>query len=38
MNNELNEQEQLRRNKLSEITKMGIDAYPPELVEINATV
>ena len=37
MNNELNEQEQLRRNKLAEITKMGIDAYPPELVEINAT-
>lgn len=37
MTNELNEQEQLRRNKLLEITKMGIDAFPPELVEINAT-
>ncbi len=36
MSNELNEQEQLRRNKLAEITKMGIDAYPAELVEINA--
>ncbi len=37
MSNELSEQEQLRRNKLVEITKMGIDAYPAELVEINAT-
>ncbi len=37
MSNELSEQEQLRRNKLAEITKMGIDAYPAELVEINAT-
>ena len=35
MSNELNEQEQLRRNKLAEITKMGIDAYPAELFEIN---
>ncbi|MCE3279669.1 MAG: lysyl-tRNA synthetase class [Bacteroidetes bacterium] len=30
-------QELLRRAKLEEITKMGIDAYPAELVEINAT-
>jgi lysyl-tRNA synthetase class 2 len=37
MSNELNEQEQIRRNKLAEITKMGIDAYPAALVEINAT-
>ena len=37
MNTELNEQEQLRRNKLAEITKMGINAYPADLVEINAT-
>ena len=37
MSNELSEQELLRRAKLEEITKMGIDAYPAELVEINAT-
>lgn len=37
MNIELSEQELLRRSKLEEITKMGIDAYPAELVEINAT-
>ncbi|MBL7884731.1 MAG: lysine--tRNA ligase [Bacteroidia bacterium] len=37
MSNELNEQELLRRNKLEEITKMGIDAYPAPLFEINAT-
>ncbi len=36
MSNELNEQEILRRNKLADITKMGIDAYPAALVEINA--
>ena len=34
---ELSEQELLRRSKLEEITKMGIDAYPAALVEINAT-
>src|SRR4051812_35200653 len=37
MSIELSEQELLRRNKLEEITKMGIDAYPAPLVEINAT-
>lgn len=37
MSTELNEQEILRRNKLAEITKMGIDAYPAPLYEINAT-
>lgn len=37
MNTELSEQELLRRAKLEEITKMGIDAYPAELYEINAT-
>jgi len=37
MNTELNEQEILRRTKLQEITKMGIDAYPAPLFEINAT-
>jgi lysyl-tRNA synthetase class 2 len=37
MSIELSEQELLRRNKLEEITKMGIDAYPAPLVEINST-
>ncbi len=37
MSSELNEQELLRRAKLEEITKMGIDAYPAALVEINVT-
>ena len=37
MSIELSEQELLRRAKLEEITKMGIDAYPAALVEINAT-
>ncbi len=37
MSMELNEQEILRRQKLESITKMGIDAYPAELFEINAT-
>ncbi len=37
MSTELNEQEILRRNKREEITKMGIDAYPAALFEINAT-
>jgi lysyl-tRNA synthetase class 2 len=37
MSAELNEQEILRRNKLAEISKMGIDAYPAELYEINAS-
>lgn len=37
MSTELNEQEILRRNKLAEITKNGIDAYPAALFEINAT-
>jgi lysyl-tRNA synthetase class 2 len=37
MSLEHNEQELLRRSKLEEITKMGIDAYPAALVEINAT-
>ncbi len=36
MSTELNEQEILRRNKLEEITKNGIDAYPAALFEINA--
>ncbi len=36
MSSELNEQEIFRRRKLEDITKMGIDAYPAELFEINA--
>jgi lysyl-tRNA synthetase, class II len=35
MNQELNEQELLRRNKLQEIIKMGINPYPADLFEIN---
>ncbi|MGZ4076606.1 MAG: OB-fold nucleic acid binding domain-containing protein, partial [Bacteroidia bacterium] len=37
MNIELNEQELLRRGKLEEITRMGIDAYPAELYPVNST-
>lgn len=37
MSSELNEQEILRRNKLEEITKNGIDAYPAALFEVNAS-
>src|ERR1019366_8776302 len=37
MSAELNEQELVRRTKLEEIKKMGIDAYPASLFEINAT-
>ncbi len=37
MSTEHSEQELLRRQKLEDITKMGIDAYPAPLVEINAT-
>ncbi|MGB3946798.1 MAG: lysine--tRNA ligase [Bacteroidia bacterium] len=37
MSSELNEQELLRRNKLEEITKNGIDAYPAALFEVNTS-
>jgi len=37
MSIELNEQEILRRHKLEEITKSGIDAYPAELFDVNTT-
>ena len=37
MSSELNEQEILRRTKLEEITKNGIDAYPAALFEVNAS-
>lgn len=37
MSTELSEQEIIRRAKLEEITKMGIDAYPATLVEVNST-
>jgi len=34
-NPELSEQEQIRRNSLEEIRKLGINPYPPELFEIS---
>ena len=34
---ELNEQEILRRNALTELRPLGIEPYPAELFEINAT-
>jgi len=38
MNNlELSEQEQIRRNSLEEIRKLGIDPYPADKYEINTT-
>lgn len=37
MSQELNEQEVLRRSKLEEISKMGIDAYPAPLFDVNST-
>jgi len=33
--NELSEQEQIRRNSLEEIRKLGFDPYPPELFKIS---
>jgi lysyl-tRNA synthetase class 2 len=35
--NQLSEQEIIRRQKLADLTKMGINAYPPESFEVNAT-
>ncbi|MEO6837207.1 MAG: amino acid--tRNA ligase-related protein, partial [Ginsengibacter sp.] len=32
----LSEQEIIRRDKLKELTKLGIDAYPPELFPVNS--
>ena len=32
---ELSEQEQIRRNSLEEIRKLGINPYPPELFEVS---
>ncbi len=37
MNTELNEQEIIRRQKLTDISKMGIDAYPAELFDVNTS-
>lgn len=37
MNIELSEQEVIRRGKLEDITKLGIDPYPAALYEVNAT-
>lgn len=34
---ELPEQEQIRRNKLAELRKAGIDPFPPEQFEVNVT-
>ena len=34
---ELTEQEQIRRNSLSELRKLGINPYPANLYEVNAT-
>src|SRR5215212_4704957 len=33
----LSEQEIIRREKLSELSRMGIDAYPAELYPVNTT-
>jgi lysyl-tRNA synthetase class 2 len=35
--NHLSEPERIRRQKLADLTEMGINAYPPELFEVNAT-
>lgn len=37
MSTELNEQEILRRSKLDEITKSGVDAYPAALFDVNSS-
>lgn len=36
-NQHLSEQEIIRRDKLKELTKLGIDAYPAELFPVNTT-
>jgi lysyl-tRNA synthetase class 2 len=36
MSQVLSEQEQIRRNSLNEIVKLGINPYPPETFEVNA--
>lgn len=36
MSQVLSEQEQIRRNSLNEIIKLGINPYPPETFEVNA--
>lgn len=35
--NHLSEPERIRRQKLVELTEMGINAYPPELFDVNTT-
>ena len=37
MSQELSEQEQIRRNSLQELRKMGIDPYPAETYDVNVT-
>ena len=34
---QLSEQEVIRREKLNEIIQLGINPYPPELFEVNAS-
>jgi len=37
MSKNLSEQEQVRRNSMEELRKMGIDPYPAQLFEVNVT-
>jgi len=37
MNNDYSEQEQVRRDSLEEIIKLGINPYPPELFEVTVS-
>ena len=37
MSKNLSEQEQVRRNSMDELRKMGIDPYPAQLFEVNVT-
>ena len=37
MSNNLSEQEQVRRNSMNELRKMGIDPYPAPMFEVNVT-
>ena len=37
MSENLNDQEIARREKLSKLSELGIDPYPPEAFEVNCT-
>lgn len=37
MSRELTEQEEIRRNSLKELSKLGIEPFPPESYEVNTT-